>query len=62
MPRVNQVRFTVGFLAAVVLIVFGGLDVMAATARQATPNNPLASLLMGLGLGTLGYQWRRHRS
>lgn len=54
----NQARFTIGFLTAVVLIVFWGLDGMAHTARQVAPN-PLASLLMGLGLGTLWHQWKR---
>ena len=55
-----KARLIIAFYAVVVLAASGGLDAIAADTGQ-TVSGPLPSLLMGLGLGTLWYTWRRHR-
>ena len=56
----NHPRYIVGFFAVLLLMVSGGLDLMAHKAGVPTPE-PLSLVLFGLGVAVLRRGWKRAR-
>lgn len=54
-----RARLIIALYALVLLVLSGGLDAIAESSGP-TVSEPMPPLLLGLGIGTLWYTWRRH--